>query len=42
MAITVHVDSSTSITTVQFALDCDAPGGDVSVVGSFNGWSAGG
>ena len=41
MAITVHVDSSTFKTTVQFALDCDAPAGEVSVVGSFNGWCAG-
>jgi len=41
MAITVHVNSSTFKTTVQFALDCDAPAGEVSVVGSFNGWCAG-
>ena len=41
MTTTIHTDALTSITTVQFTLGADSPAGEVSVVGSFNGWTAG-
>ncbi len=41
MTVHLSVDPATQQTTVQFSLDSDAPAGEVSVVGSFNGWSVG-